>query len=210
MSRHYYITGVDGIGKTTQVDRLERHLSDRRTHRVWLRFPIVLSLPLLVYARLFGFTCYETFDGVRVGAWEFHRSALLRTLFPIAQYVDTVLHSIGKVWLPMMRGRTLLFERYAIDVLVDTMVATGQSSLYQGLLGNLFLRLVPRRTHIVILDAPVPQIRQRRRDLLHDPAIEARARAYVDVARHLRCSVIPAEDAVDVVEASIREEVARA
>ena len=210
MTPHYYITGIDGIGKTTQVDLLEKRLANQRTHRVWLRFPIVFSLPLLVYARLAGFTRYETFDGVRVGAWEFHRSALLRTLLPITQYLDTVLLSVGRVRIPLLLGRTLLFERYALDVLVDAMVATGRANLHQGHLGRLFIQLVPRNTHIVIMDAPVDQVRQRRPDLKRDAVMESRALAYADIARHRGYTVIRADQTIGDVETSIREAVVRA
>jgi len=208
--RHYYITGVDGIGKTTQVNRLERRLANERTHRVWLRFPFVISLPLLVYARFFGFTRYEVFDGVRVGAWEFHRSALLRTLFPITQYLDTVLLSIGKVWVPLLLGRTMLFERYALDVMVDMMVATGRPALHRGLLGYLFTRLIPRHTVVVILDAPVKQLRSRRPDLKHDRLMEARAQAYAVISRHLDCTVIRADATIADIEIAVSNLVTQA
>src|SRR5690606_13315753 len=97
--------------------------------RVWIRFPAVISFPLLVYARVRGFTRYETTDGIRVGAWEFHRSNFLRRVFPFAQYIDTVLLSIPVVWIPQLLGLTIVFERYAVDILVDLMVAIGDPSL---------------------------------------------------------------------------------
>jgi len=206
MKRHYYITGVDGIGKTTQVDRLEQRLAKvAPTHRVWLRFPVLFSFPFLVYARLFGFTRYAVIDGVRVGAWEFHRSSLLTVLFPWVQLIDTIIYSLPKVWWPLLRGKTLLFERYALDILVDLMAATGNFQLHTHLIGQLFLNLIPKGTQIIILDAPIAEIRKRRADLEHDPAIIRRVQAYQKLAHHLNLKVVAAHRSITEVEHQIQE-----
>src|SRR5690606_7632578 len=142
------------------------------------------SLPLLIYARLSGFTRYEIIDGVRIGAWEFYRSPLLRFCFPLTQLVDTVLLSIPKVWIPLLFGKNLLIERFALDVLVDVMVATRQDAFHMSRLGRLFIRLVPKGTRVVLLQAPAEAIRRRREDLRSDPQLEQRARASEDLAIH--------------------------
>lgn len=204
MTRHIYITGADGVGKTTQVDRLEARLRQSTTvNRVWLRFPVVTSLPLLLYARLFGYTRYRVVEGVRVGAWEFHRSRLLRSVFPWAQYFDTLVHAGLKVYLPLLRGQRLLFERYALDVLVDLMVAIGDYNLHRRPVGRLLLRLVPKQTHVVILDAPEEVIRDRRADVRHDPVLDARLQAYRALARDLFLLRIISLESIELVAAQI-------
>lgn len=207
MTRHYYITGIDGIGKTTQVDLLQQQLVGQRTHRVWLRFPMICSLPLLIYARLTGLTRYETFDGVRVGAWEFYRSPILRTLFPFTQYLDTFIISVAKVWIPLLLGKTLLFERFALDVLVDVMVATRRDTLHTSLLGRLYIRLIPQRTLVVIMKAPVETVRQRRADLHSDPLIEQRAATFEDITHHFGYAAVQADQPIHEVAASIHRAV---
>lgn len=205
MTHHYYITGVDGIGKTTQVDLLTKRLTTKRVHRVWIRFPALVSLPLLVYARLRGFTRYETTDGVRVGAWEFHRSPLLRLAFPLAQYLDTFLLSVPLVWLPQMLGRTLLFDRYALDVLVDTMVAIGDPNLHRTLVGRAMLRLIPAGTKLAVLHAPSEEVRLRRPDLLLDPLLARRSEAYKTLADDNGICLLDGNAPINVVTAKLRE-----
>lgn len=209
MKQHYYITGVDGVGKTTQMDRLEAKLAE--THdvkRVWLRFPVLFSFPLLVYARLFGYTKYQTVDGVRVGAWEFYRSRLLKTLFPWTQLLDTLIIGFFKVQIPRLQGKTLLFERYALDILVDVMVALGTNSLHKKLVGKLFLGLLPERTRVTILDAPEDVIRQRRPDLRYDTALQPRLYLFRDLTAEFAFHKVNASQPVDAVTANLVAELA--
>src|SRR5690606_9788348 len=112
--RFIYITGCDGTGKTTQANLLLKHLeaAGGRPRHLWLRFPFFLTLPLLVYARLRGFSWYEEHDGVRQGYWNFRRSWVLRTLFPWVLLVDATLAAVVKVHLPLWMGRTIVCERF--------------------------------------------------------------------------------------------------
>jgi len=205
MNRHIYVTGIDGVGKTTQVDRLVSRLTPQfRMRRVWLRFPVLVSLPLLVYARIRGHTVYTTDGGVRVGSWEFQDSRLLRSCFPWAQLIDTVLLGAARTCLPRLLGYTLVFERYALDVLVDVMAATKDMTLHRRPVGLCFAALVPKGTRVVILDAPVGEVRLRRADLRIDPALETRARIYRGLAQHHRVRLIDASQTEAHVEEAIR------
>jgi hypothetical protein len=205
-----YVTGADGVGKTTQADRLEarlRDLGDRPVRRVWLRFPVLVSAPLLAYARLAGLTRYERVAGRRVGVWRFAGSKLMTSVFPWAQWLDTLVFSLPRVSWPLMRGNRLLIERHAIDVLVDLMTALEDPMLPERPVGRRLLALVPRNTRVVILDAPYETVRARRQELEADPMLEARLLAFRALAALLGHPLVNADQAPELVERALWAEV---
>jgi hypothetical protein len=205
-----YVTGADGVGKTTQVDRLEarlRALGGRPVRRVWLRFPVLLSAPLLAYARLTGLTRYEHVAGHRVGAWRFSGSRVMTSVFPWAQWLDTLVLSLPRLWWPLLRGERLLIERHAIDVLVDLMTALEDPNLPERPVGRRILALVPRDTIVVILDAPYETVRARRVELDADPMLESRLLAFRALAALRGCAVIDGDRAPEIVERELWAEV---
>lgn len=199
-SRFIYITGCDGTGKTTQAELLLSYLEamGRQPQHLWLRFPFFLTLPLLAYARWRGYSWYEETDGVRHGYWDFRNSWLLRKLLPWLLLADASLAALVKVDLPLMRGRTLVCERFVLDMLVDLAVAFNDPDFHLRMPGRLFLRLLPGRAMIIILDVDVETIRQRRADLRVDRRLSARLGAFRCLARDrslpVLSSTIPAAE----------------
>jgi hypothetical protein len=171
-----YITGADGTGKSTQACLLTQHLRDCgvRCRHLWLRFPFFFSLPLLAYARWRGYSWHEVCDGVRHGYWDFRYSRWLYTLLPWVLLLDATLAAIGKVYVPLRLGKTIVCERFVLDMLVDLAVAFGDRSLHLRLPGKLYPRLVPRDAVICVLDLDAGTIRERRADLRGDRCLEDR------------------------------------
>ena len=91
--RFIYITGCDGTGKSTQARLLLAQLkaSGIKARHLWLRYPFFLSLPLLAYARLRGYSWREKTGDMEYSYWDFHRSWLMRTIFPWALLLDAAL-----------------------------------------------------------------------------------------------------------------------
>jgi hypothetical protein len=182
-----YITGCDGTGKSTQASLLVDALTSRgiRPRRLWLRFPFVFSIPLLAYARLRGFSWYEQVAGVRHGYWDFHLSWLLKTIFPWLLLLDAALASIVKIYLPILFGRTIVCERFVIDMLVDLSLATRDRNLHKRLPGRTFKSLLPKDTSIILLDLDVKSIRARRPDLITDCRLEDRLETFRHISDDL-------------------------
>lgn len=179
-----YIAGCDGTGKTTQAEILTERLRAQgvQVQRVWLRFPFFFSLPLLAYARWRGLSWYEQNAGVRHGYWDFRRSPLLRLLLPWALLVDAALGGLFKIHLPMWRGKTVVCERFVLDMLVDLTVAFGDPALARRLPGRLYLGLLPRNSRLFILDADEAALRQRRDDLVTDRKLGEKLIAFREIA----------------------------
>jgi thymidylate kinase len=192
MNKFIYITGADGTGKTTQAHLLLERLRVQgiKARVVWLRFPFFFSLPLLAYARLCGCSWYEEESDYRLGYWDFRRSWLMRAVFPWVLLADAFLAALSRIYLPLLRGETIVCERFALDMLADLMVATQDESYHRSLPGRGFIRLIPRNAQLVVLDLDADTARNRRMDLSFDHRLEARLEAYQAIARDLKITKI--------------------
>jgi hypothetical protein len=190
--RLVYITGTDGTGKSTQAELLAKHLGSGglRCRRLWLRFPFFFSIPLLAYARWRGYSWHEVNVGVNHGYWDFSHSWLMRNLFPWMLFLDASLAAIGKIYLPIFFGETIICERFVLDMLVDLSIALQDRSLSDHLPGKLFLDLIPGDAKIAVLDLDKDTICSRRPNLIFDHALTSRLESYRFLASHLKLPLI--------------------
>ena len=203
--RFIYLAGCDGTGKTAQAGLLLNHLRANgiAARRLWLRFPFCLSLPLLVYARLRGLSFSEETNGARYGYWNFERSRLLRLVFPWMLLADAFLAGLWKVTFPLWIGRTIICERFVLDMLVDLSLAFKDPACHQKIPGLLFLRLLPREAATIVLDLDVETIQARRPDLVSDLRLEARLASYRKLASGLLIPLLSSAPPIETVHQAI-------
>jgi thymidylate kinase len=206
--RFIYITGCDGTGKTTQARRLLSHLAacGEQPQHLWLRFPFFFSLPLLAYARLRGYSWYEERDEVRQGYWDFRNSWLLRTWLPWVLLIDAALAAIAKIYLPLrLQGKTIVCERFALDMLVDLSLALDDFELHRRLPGRLYRHLIPKEALIIILELDAATIRARRADLEIDRLLSARLKAFRNLVTDYGLTVLSSKKPIAELSQSIQE-----
>ena len=190
--RFLYLTGCDGTGKTTQADLLCAHLKQIgiQPRRVWLRFPFLLSVPLLVYARWRRLSWHEVIEGARHGYWDFRASPLLKRLLPWTLLLDAGLAAFIRIYLPLWRGETVVCERFVLDMLVDLMAACDDLGLTRRPPGTFYLRLIPKEAVMAVLDLEADTIRARRVDLRSDRRLELRLKLFRQLAADLSLPLI--------------------
>ena len=192
MKNFIYLSGCDGTGKSTQVELLLKWLAARhmRPYHLWLRYPYLLSLLLLAYARRRGYSWSEQTGQVRHGYWDFRPSWLLRACLPWSLLLDALLISLFKVYVPLWLGRTIVCERFVWDALVDLAVAMNDCNLYRRLPGRLYHYLIPPQAMVIILDLDAATIRERRADLRLDKRLETRLDMFRCLARERSLPVL--------------------
>jgi len=119
------------------------------------------------------------------------------------------LAAIRKIYLPIMRGKTVICERFVLDMLVDLSIACGDPHIHLRYPGKLYLHLLPRETKIFILELDRETIRYRRRDLSVDQRLQDRLDAYHSLAEDLSLpilsSIIPPNELRNLVFQSVSE-----
>ena len=148
------ISGIDGCGKTTVIEKLQEELSQKGlpVKYVWLRYNHYLTKPLLLLGRLLGLTWYEPEDS-RVGYHEFYRSKVISWLFISFTYIDTLLASVVCVYVPSyIFGKTVICDRWVLDIIVDLGVDTRQPVAMSSLWIRCFLGLVPKKAKCFVIE----------------------------------------------------------
>lgn len=208
-SRFIYVTGADGTGKSTQARLLLDYLRKNGVccKHLWLRFPFFASLPLLAYARWRKYSWFEETDGVRHGYWNFGHSWVLRVFLPWTLLVDATLAALLQIWTSLWLGKTIVCERFVLDMLVDLGVAFSDSGLHHRLPGRLYVHLLPSDATVIFLDLDTEAIRARRSDLRSDHRLEARLEAFRRLGKDYAVTVLSSRQSIDQVSKDIRKRV---
>jgi thymidylate kinase len=203
-----YITGSDGTGKTTQARLLFQYLKNEgvKVQHLWLRFPFFFSLPLLAYARLRGYSYYEVKDGNRQGYWDFHRSWFLRNLLPWVLLLDAFLATLRKVTLPLLNGKTIVCERFVLDMVADLTLALKDPDFHLKLPGRWFFELLPANAQIFILDLDWKTLRSRRADLQIDRKLSRRLKIFRLLAADRSLRVLWGKKPIEEIQSEIRRQ----
>lgn len=179
-----YLMGIDGSGKTTVVEWLERTLKEEgyEVCTYWLRFNHSLSKPLLAFCRLVGLTRYEHIEEIRVGYHEFYRSRSISWLYVFFQYLDALRVMQFKVK-PSLRKRNtvVILDRYVYDIIVDLEIDTGIKNLDCSFWGRALIRLLPKNTFVLPISRCRDALLMARPESQVDKNFENRLKLYSEV-----------------------------
>ncbi|AFV24611.1 hypothetical protein Mpsy_2407 [Methanolobus psychrophilus R15] len=201
------ITGIDGVGKTTHVNLLLEHLKEKgiKCQYKWLRFHHYLSLPLLAFCRVAGYTRVSTLGGTQKCSYhEFYRSKIISAIYPWILFVDTVISTTIKVYVPMLFGTTIVCDRFVYDTLIDLSVATKDSEIYTRTVGKKFLNLIPKNAKLIMLTLDKKTITSRRPELKDDTTFDERYDQYELLAERFDISVVDNKDSFIDVSNSVK------
>ncbi len=181
MAQFIVISGIDGCGKTTLINRLRDRLEEEglTTSYEWLRYNHRLVRPIHGLTRLVGLSrCYRV-EGTYVWRHEFHRSPLFSSFY------------VGLTWLDVWLGRLLLAvrlmlknvdivvcDRWVPDILVDLAVDTRRRSLLGGKWRARFMRILPVGTCQYLIVRDSSSIVALRPDVTRDMSHSFRDRLY--------------------------------
>jgi len=177
-------SGQDGTGKTKHSKLLQNELAQRNIHTdyVWSR-GIGLSIePFLRLGRLLFLGSKLS----RSSKYVSKRRILLkrepiRTLWTYIMLADEILLSLFKVRIPLLFGRTVICDRYILDVLVDAKCEFGKDVSWS--IQECIKKLAPKpKTHFV-LDAEPEEIMARKKDL--NPEIVKCKRCHYLIYSHM-------------------------
>ncbi len=206
--RIVYVTGIDGSGKTTACGMIGKHLQEQgyEVETLWLRFNHFYSKPLLALCRLIGLTKYETVDGVRIGYHHFYRSRLISWLFIRLQYMDAR-RVLKRQIMPRLKRpgkRTIILDRYVIDILIDVSVDTG-INLFETAWKDRFMSLLPEGSQVLLIKRDYETVCQVRPEAQPDKLFKKRYDYFESISEGIKLHIIDNNSDLGVLKKMINE-----
>jgi hypothetical protein len=200
MTRFVVISGIDGCGKTTVIDRLQQRLERRgiKTRYEWLRYNHRLARPVHAIARLVGLSRRHEVDGRTIWRHEFYRSRWFSSFYIALTWLDVL---IGR-WLVVRRAAShgidiVLCDRWMPDILVDLAVDTRRRSLLDGKWRSRFSRILPAGTKQYLVVRRDGSIVSCRPDVTRDMSLSFRRRLYRRLERRPDLTVVTNDGTMD-------------
>jgi thymidylate kinase len=169
--RFIYFAGVDGSGKSTVIDEIQREYRKKgiRSRAVWLRFNYCFTRPVLLFCRLFGFTRRVRKGNKIYSIHDFHKSSVIAYLVQYIHFIDTCYAYISKVWFPLkFTDDIILCDRFIYDILADFIVETRDLNLLNKFITKLFILILPKNVPVIFLTVDKDEIIKRKPEVLID------------------------------------------
>jgi dTMP kinase len=197
-------SGVDGSGKSTQVDLLEKRFEKIQMSvlRIRSRWRPVLSLPLLVIMRRLGYAKVHRAGGVYIVETRLPSRGGLTSLWCILTQVENIVKTGVKLVFPLLLGRTVICDRYALDMVVDGMAGLHDIPGYKRL-GFGLLQLLPKPNFAFFMDID-PEVAFRRKPDL--PGLEdyvERLRLYRELSSRWDVTIVNARVSPETIHSRI-------
>ena len=173
------VSGMDGSGKSSNTMALCQCLADRGFHvqRAWTGLKPIFSFPFLALVRLLGYTQRVKLRGLVFFRREIRRNHAISALWPIVVALDFVPRAIVSVVIPLHRGKIVVSDRYAYDVVAELI----QEAHIGSRISTILLNLLPRPDIAFLMDVD--------EDLAWERAIvpgRAREQPYYDLRERRR------------------------
>jgi thymidylate kinase len=179
-----YLFGADGTGKTTHADLLALYLAGMgvRVHRATVKQHHTLAYLLLKALE----TGAVRDSGVKYNGFEPTLRKKIKTPWKILELLSLFPAMTYRVLIPLLLGRTVICDRYAIDSLVTLSHFLGDTRLLCGSTARILLLSIPRDSLLIHLDGDTASLLARKKDEpLTSETIDYYRKAYGKIARFL-------------------------
>jgi thymidylate kinase len=202
------LCGVDGSGKTTQIELIENDLrkTKLKCKYLYLRWAAFISYPVLAFCRIMGYTRWKTsVHGVRYVEHHFYKNKAIAKLWSWLFTIDEMLRSTFYIKISTGRGCIVLCDRNTIDALVDLMVETCDYNIWKKPTGKLLLSVVPKNSVTLLLDINELKAYERKNDIPNIDYICVRRKKYLELAHRLGIRVLDANKTKEELHAELVE-----
>lgn len=159
---HFF--GPDGSGKSAQARILVASLNRKsiRAKKVWLRAHHTLAFLLWkLFIRIGFHRVISNCLGVDSKLPAVDRSRLLRSFWSLIEFVS-ILPIVWRTYLIILRGYRVIAERYVLDTITAIAYTINDIRFLRSRVSRLLLRLIPKSTVFILLDADYETICRRR------------------------------------------------
>jgi len=187
------ISGVDGAGKTTQIDALEeyfRRVRNFSVYRLWLRWFSFTSYLLFAYAKLVKRTVTIRARSRTFRIHIFWVDKALQVLYPRLLLFDLALwYLLNKFRARVLGFKLMLLDRYFLDAFVDLIWEIRSVKFLHSLIGRVLLGLSRTIQTAVLVVEPV-EVARRKNDIVSLVEISFKKRCYELFADYMELPII--------------------
>ena len=158
--------GPDSSGKSTQARMLVTYFRSKgyRSRLTWIRGRHSLAYVLAeLFARFGYYRDIQALTGATYKMFDPKLLPRLRTLWRFIEFISVLPWILLKVYLPISLGYVIVADRYVVDTVAYLGYWLGQSHP-RGILVNVLLILIPKRSLLIHLDAEEKVLHERIKD----------------------------------------------
>lgn len=200
--------GVDGSGKSTQVELLEDSFEKMsvKVLRIRSRWRPVLSLPLLVIMKRLGYASVHRAGGVYIVETRLPSRGGLTSMWCILTQVENIVKTGVKLVFPLLLRRTVICDRYALDMVVDGMAGLHDPP-NRTRFGFQLLRLLPQPKFAFFMDIDPEVAFLRKPDLPALADYVERLRLYREISSRWGVTIVNARVGPEAIHRSVWERI---
>lgn len=206
------IVGTDGSGKTTQCRRLHQTL-EQEGHNVrysWCKFESKL-LQYVVQAVKGVFAKkgedMSSYDKRKEKKNSILSNRLVRIPFLLFILIHYYTQVIRDIWIPLLRGKTVVCDRYVYDTVVDITVDFGYSVETARKLLAIYQRLIPQPDIVIYLEVEPKVSLERKDDIPNEEFVREKKAVYDALMADTGATIVSGHDTIDEVETNILREI---
>ena len=204
------LVGMDGTGKSTLSKKLVENMNEHgiKTRYVWSGLEPLLLRPFFWIGKALFIPRHEpTTPGNYVRSSKtlrkVLRNPLMRTVYESIFCLDYSLHLLWKVRIPMMRGESVVSDRYVYDVLIDLAVILSYTERKMSIILRAFKRFLPQPSLVLLIDAPEEVTIKRKDDIPSITHLSERRELYLRLAKQYGFTIIDGANTLPVLQSTI-------
>lgn len=203
------LIGMDGTGKSTLSKKLVENMNQNgiKTKYTWSGLEPQILKPFFWLGKTLFIPRHEPRGGNYVRYSTTLRKVLsnplIRTIYESIFSLDYSLQLLWNVRIPMMRGESVVSDRYLYDVLIDLAVILSYTERKMGILLRTFELLLPKPSLVFLIDAPEEVAIKRKDDIPSIIHLSERRKLYLCLAKRYGFTVIDSTNALPVLQSVI-------
>ncbi len=188
------LMGLDGAGKTTLVKEIIKRFEAQGVYfqYVWGAHELTLLRPLVIWGKkiLLKNRQPETYQDYLASLHTVGKSRFLSVGYQAAVLLEYLVQILFKVWLPLMRGRNIISDRYIFDTLINAKVNLNLTEAAMFRMMRVLLQFLPAPDRLIFIDVPEEVAYVRKTDTPSLDYLRVRTPLYQKVAAAHRATAV--------------------